>query len=65
MMIQYFLSFLRANKIKSTILCLSLAVYFGMVIIAATLHGSIPEIARLPLQNIGVQTIVQKTGESP
>lgn len=65
MMIQYFLSFLRANKIKSTILCLSLAVYFGMVIIATTLHGSIPEIARLPLQNIGVQTIVQKTGEIP
>lgn len=65
MMIQYFLSFLRANKIKSAILCLSLAVYFGMVIIAATLHNSIPEIARIPLQNIGVQTIVQKTGEIP
>ncbi len=65
MMTEYFLSFIRANKIKSTVLCLSLAVYFGMVIIAATLHRSIPEIAQLPLQNIGVQTIVQKTGEIP
>ncbi len=65
MMIEYFLSFLRANKIKSAVLCLSLAVYFGLVTIAANLHSSIPEIARLPLQNIGVQTIVQKTGEIP
>ena len=65
MMTEYFLSFIRANKIKSVVLCLSLAVYFGMMIIAATLHRSIPEIARLPLQNIGVQTIVQKTGEIP
>ena len=65
MMTEYFLSFIRANKVKSVVLCLSLAVYFGMMIIAATLHRSIPEIARLPLQNIGVQTIVQKTGEIP
>ena len=65
MMIQYFLSFLRANKIKSAVLCFSLAVYFGLVIIAVTLHRSIPEITKLPLQNIGVQTIVQKTGEIP
>ena len=65
MMIQYFLSFLRANKIKSAVLCLSLALYFALLTIAITLHQSIPEIARLPLQNIGVQTIVQKTGEIP
>ncbi len=65
MMIPYFLSFLQANKIKCAILCLSLSVYFGMVVIAATLHHSIPEIARIPLQNIGVQSIVQKTGEIP
>ncbi len=65
MMIKYSLSFFEANKIKSAILCLSLAVYFGMGIIAVTLHDSIPEIARLPLQAIGVQTIVQKTGEIP
>jgi ABC-type lipoprotein release transport system permease subunit len=65
MMTEYFLSFLRANKIKSIVLCLSLAVYFALLTIAITLHQSIPEIARLPLQNIGVQTIVQKTGEIP
>ena len=65
MMIQYFLSFIRANKVKSTVLCLSLAVYFALLTIAVTLQQAIPEIARLPLQNIGVQTIVQKSGEIP
>jgi ABC-type antimicrobial peptide transport system permease subunit len=65
MMISYFLAFFRANKIKTVALCLSLAFYFAMVIIAATLHRAIPEIAGLPLKQIGVQTIVQKTGEIP
>jgi ABC-type antimicrobial peptide transport system permease subunit len=65
MMTEYFLSFIRANKIKSAVLCLSLAVYYALLTIALTMHQSIPEIARLPLQNIGVQTIVQKTGEIP
>jgi putative ABC transport system permease protein len=65
MMVSYFLAFIRANTIKSAVFCLSLAVYFCLLIIAATLHRSISEIARLPLQNIGVQTIVQKTGEIP
>jgi ABC-type lipoprotein release transport system permease subunit len=65
MMTEYFLSFIRANKVKSVILCLSLAVYFALLTITLTIHRSIPEIARLPLQNIGVQTIVQKTGEIP
>lgn len=65
MMIRYSLAFLAANKIKSALLCLSLAAYFGFVVVAMTLQRSIPEIARLPLQNIGVQTIVQKTGEIP
>ncbi len=65
MMTEYFLSFIRANKIKSVVLCLSLALYFALLTIALTIHRSIPEIARLPLQNIGVQTIVQKTGEIP
>jgi ABC-type antimicrobial peptide transport system permease subunit len=65
MMTEYFFSFIRANKIKSLLLCLSLAVYFALVTTAITMHQSIPEIASLPLQNIGVQTIVQKTGEIP
>jgi ABC-type lipoprotein release transport system permease subunit len=65
MMINYFLAFFRANKIKTVVLCLSVALYFALVIVAATLHRAIPDIARLPLQQIGVQTIVQRTGEIP
>ncbi|RJQ81113.1 MAG: ABC transporter permease [Desulfobacteraceae bacterium] len=65
MMKAYSLAFFRANKIKTLALCLSLAFYFALVVIAATLHRSIPEIARLPLKQIGVQTIVQKNGEIP
>lgn len=65
MMTSYFLAFFRANRIKTVALGLSLAFYFAMVIIAATLHRAIPEIAGLPLKQIGVQTIVQKTGEIP
>jgi len=65
MMIRYSLAFFADNKIKAILSCLSLAVYFGLVVIAVSLQESIPEIARLPLQHIGVQTIVQKTGEIP
>ncbi len=61
----YSKAFFKDHKIKTTALCLSLAVYFALVVTAATLHQSIPEIARLPLKQIGVQTIVQKTGEIP
>lgn len=65
MMTSYYRAFFRANKIKMIALCLSLAAYFALVIIAVTLNRAIPEIARLPLHQIGVQTIVQKTGEIP
>lgn len=65
MMKAYSFAYFRANKIKTLALCLSLALYFALVVIAATLHRSIPEIARLPLKQIGVQTIVQKNGEIP
>lgn len=65
MMTSYYRAFFRANKIKMIALCLSLASYFALVVIAANLNRAIPEIARLPLQQIGVQTIVQKTGEIP
>lgn len=65
MMTSYYLAFFRANKIKMIALCLSLAAYFALVVIALNLNRAIPEIARLPLQQIGVQTIVQKTGEIP
>ncbi len=65
MMKAYSLAFFRANRIKTLALGLSLALYFALVVIAATLHRSIPEIAQLPLKQIGVQTIVQKSGEIP
>lgn len=64
-MTAYSLAFFRANKVKIVALCLSLAVYFALVVVAAGLHGAIPKIARLPLKSIGVQTIVQKSGEIP
>lgn len=65
MMTSYFLAYLRANRIKTVALCLSLACYFAAVTVAATLNLAIPEIASLPLKNIGVRTIVQKSGEIP
>lgn len=65
MMMAYSRAFYKDHKIKTFALCLSLAIYFALVVTAATLHQSIPEIARLPLKQIGVQTIVQKTGKIP
>jgi len=65
MMTAYALAFFKDHKIKTFALCLSLAIYFSLLVSAATLHQSIPEIARLPPQQIGVQTIVQKTGKIP
>jgi ABC-type lipoprotein release transport system permease subunit len=65
MMTAYFLAYFRANKVKTLALCLSLAIYFALVVMAAGLHRAIPDIARLPLKSIGVQTIVQKSGEIP
>jgi len=65
MMTAYSWAFFKDHKIKTLALCFSLAIYFALVVAAATLQRSIPEIARLPLQQIGVQTIVQKTGKIP
>ncbi len=65
MIFSYFLSFIRENRFKMTLLFFCLAIYFGLLIISITFNRAIPQIARLPLQNIGVQTIIQKTGEIP
>lgn len=65
MMREYFFANLRANRIKYILMVASLAVYFSLAVMAATLHRAIPEIARLPLKAIGVQTVVQKSGEIP
>jgi ABC-type lipoprotein release transport system permease subunit len=65
MMKSYFYSFVQHNKIKVTMLILSLSIYFGLVAVSITLDKSIPDIAAIPLKSIGVQTIVQKTGKIP
>jgi len=65
MMKTYFTSFVRSNKVKITMLVLSLSLYFGLIAVAMTLERSIPELASIPLKSIGVQTIVQKTGKIP
>ena len=65
MMMTYFYSFVKHNKIKVLMLVLSLSLYFGLIATAMTLNKSIPEIASIPLKSIGIQTIVQKTGKIP
>jgi len=65
MMTSYFTAFVRRNRLKVGLLILIMGVYFGFVAVAYTLSESIPQIARLPLQRIGVQTIVQKVGKIP
>lgn len=65
MMYSYFCSFLKENKFKITILMLSLSLYYSFVILATILNQGVPEIARIPLKSIGVETIVQKTGKIP
>lgn len=65
MMINYFMAFFRANRTKVILLVASVACYFAIVALALSLERSINDIATLPLQSIGVQTIVQKEGEIP
>ncbi|MBN1957536.1 MAG: ABC transporter permease [Desulfuromonadales bacterium] len=65
MMINYFMAFFRANRTKVLLLVASVASYFAIVALALSLERSVNDIATLPLQSIGVQTIVQKEGEIP
>lgn len=65
MMLSYFMAFCKANRMKIVLLIVSMAFYFGIVALSLGLERSINDIAALPLQSIGVQTIVQKEGEIP
>lgn len=65
MMINYFLAFCKANRMKVILLVCSVALYFAIVALSLVLERGINDIATLPLQNIGVQTIVQREGEIP
>ncbi len=65
MIFSYFISFCKNNKIKITILILSITVYFTLSTVLLTLNKSLPEVASLPFKKIGVSVIIQKTGEIP
>ncbi len=65
MMIRYMTSYFLSQRYKTTALVVSLSIYFAVLLIAFVLLRAIPDIAALPLKSIGVQTIVQKTGEIP
>jgi len=65
MILNYFISFCRANKIKTVIFVFSIGLYFALTISFLTLNKTLPEVASLPFKKIGVQTIVQKSGLIP
>lgn len=65
MIFNYFISFFRTNKIKITVLILSIGLYFALSVSLLALNTSLPEVASLPFKKIGVQTIVQKSGLIP
>ncbi len=65
MMVSYFKAFVAANKMKLLVFMASVAIYTALILVTLTLGKSIPKIAALPLQSIGVATMVQKTGDIP
>ena len=65
MMVSYFKAFVAANKMKLLVFIASVAIYTALILVTLTLEKSIPKIAALPLQSIGVATMVQKTGDIP
>jgi ABC-type lipoprotein release transport system permease subunit len=58
-------AYFQSQILKTVALTISLSVYFSALLVAVVLLKAIPEIASLPLKNIGVETIVQKTGKIP
>jgi len=65
MIFNYFISFCRANKIKTAVLIVSIGLYFALAVSLLALDKILPKLASLPFEKIGVQTIVQKTGVIP
>jgi len=65
MILTYFISACRANKIKIAVLVMSIGLYFALTVSLLTLDKILPELASLPFEKIGVQTIVQKVGVIP
>jgi len=64
-MFRYMFAYFQSQILKTVALIISLSVYFSALLVAVVLLKAIPEIASLPLKNIGVETIVQKTGKIP
>ena len=65
MILNYFISFCRANKVKIVVLVISIGLYFTLAVTLLALDKILPELAALPFEKIGVQTIVQKGGVIP
>jgi len=65
MIINYFTSFVKANKIKILLLLVSIALYFSAVFMIITISRSLPRIAKLPLETVGAQVLVQHQGVIP
>ena len=65
MIFSYFTSFLKKHAIKTVILVGSIALYFTLTIVLLALNKTLPELASLPFQKIGVGVVVQKTGQIP
>ena len=65
MIFSYFKSFFKRHAIKTVILVASIAIYFALTITLLALNKTLPEVASLPFQKIGVGVVVQKTGQIP
>ena len=65
MMLSYFLSYAKRNVGKTVLLILNIGIYFAFTAVLFTLSRNMGEIATLPFRAIGVDLIVQKTGQIP
>jgi len=65
MIFNYFISFCKSNKIKISLIILSIAAYFTLAVVLVALNNTLPKVASLPFKKIGVGVVVQKTGQIP
>ena len=61
----YFYSYVRANKGKTAMLIISVALYFAVAVLTITLGQALPKLATIPLQRIGAGVMVQTEGVIP
>jgi ABC-type antimicrobial peptide transport system permease subunit len=65
MIFSYFFNFLRANKLKVAILCISVIIYFTACGLVLTIGQALPQITKAPLNTIGSSVMVQTQGVIP